>query len=235
MTLRVDRQIEELLDFVNAKVGLSRTLVAFTADHGVAPIAEHAEALRLGGPRLVPDTVLDTLGTAITARYNPTGTTPDPTGDYMLDIINGNVYLNYDALKRDNVKLDEIADIVAAKALTIPGIARSFTRAQLLRGAASITDPIERRVVHGFYPSRSGDVVLTLDPFRYMETTIATHGTPYSYDTHVPTIIMGQGVKAGRYFQPASPADIAPTLAALLGVTAPSNATGRVLAESFKK
>jgi hypothetical protein len=107
---------------------------------------------------------------------------------------------------------------------------------QLLRGATSITDPIERRVLHGFYPARSGDVVFVAEPYKYLGDAIpATHGSPYSYDTHVPTIIMGAGVNPGRYMEPASPADIAPTLSALLRITAPSNATGRVLIEALKK
>ena len=62
----------------------------------------------------------------------------------------------------------------------------------------------------------------------------ATHGTPYSYDTHVPLIIMGARVTPGSYAQAATPADIAPTLSALLGVQPPSNATGRVLVEAIK-
>jgi hypothetical protein len=79
-------------------------------------------------------------------------------------------------------------------------IARCFSRLQLLRGATSITDPIERRALHGFYPARSGDVVMVAEPYKYIgETITATHGSPYSYDTHVPTIIMGAGVNPGQY------------------------------------
>ena len=105
-----------------------------------------------------------------------------------------------------------------------------------MRGAASFTDPIERRALHGFYPSRSGDAVLVTEPYKYLaETLTATHGSPYSYDTHVPTIIMGAGVNPGRYLEAATPADIAPTLSALLRITAPSNSTGRVLVEALKK
>ncbi|HKG98693.1 MAG TPA: hypothetical protein VKA97_12810, partial [Pyrinomonadaceae bacterium] len=97
-------------------------------------------------------------------------------------------------------------------------------------------DPIERRVLHGFYPSRSGDIILVPEPYKYLaETLTATHGSPYSYDTHVPTIIMGSGITPGRYFEAATPADIAPTLAALLGITPPTNVTGRVLVEALKK
>ena len=244
--LRVDRQIATLLDFVHTRIGLGNTLVAFTADHGVSPIPEHAAALGLGGGRTKTSEILAAIRSAISVRYNPQAKSPDPSADYILKynwwgvvtdaFINGNVYFNYDALKRDNVDLEDISKVVAAAGLTIPGVARSFTRAQLLRGGISITDPVERRVLHGFHPARSGDVVLIAAPYKYLGDTItATHGSPYSYDTHVPVIIMGAGVIPGRYLEPATPADIAPTLSVLLRITAPTNATGRVLMEAIRK
>ena len=246
VTLRVDQQIGALLDFVNAKVGLSNSIVIFTADHGVAPIPEHAAALGLGGARIRGDDVIKALRSAISARYNPQNKTPDNTADYIYKyeysgalrdaFANGNVYFNYDALKRDGVNLDDITEVAGQAALTVPGIARFFTRSQLQRGETSITDPIERRALHGFYPSRSGDLVLIPEPYKYLNETItATHGSPYSYDTNVPTVIMGAGINPGRYYEAASPADIAPTLCALLGITKPSAATGRVLIEALKK
>jgi arylsulfatase A-like enzyme len=245
ITLRVDQQIGSLLDFVNSKVGLANTLVAFTADHGVAPIPEHAGALGLGGTRLKTQDVLGPINAAISAKYNPQNKTPDPTADYLFKndrgttadaFMNSNIYFNYAALKRDGVSLDEITQLAGEAALTVPGIARYFTRSQLQRGATSITDPIERRAVHGFYPPRSGDLVLIPDAYKYLgETITATHGSPYFYDTNVPTIIMGAGITPGRYYEAATPADIAPTICALLGVTRPSSSTGRVLIEAIKK
>jgi predicted AlkP superfamily pyrophosphatase or phosphodiesterase len=246
VTLRVDRQIQTLLDFVQTRIGLANTLVAFTADHGVAPIPEHTAAIGLGGQRIKAPDILAAIRTAISARYNPTARSPDPTADYIYKFddngvmrdgfINGNIYFNYAALARDGVNLDEITQLAGAAVLRIPGVARYFTRAQLLRGATSITDPIERRALHGFYPPRSGDLVIVAEPFKYLGDTItATHGTPYSYDTNVPTMIMGAGITPGRYYEAASPADIAPTLCALLGLTAPASATGRVLIEALKR
>ncbi len=244
ITLRTDRQIATLLDFVDARVGLSNTMVAFTADHGVSPIPEHAAALGLGGARLKTADLFAAISNALSAKYNPQGKSPDPSADYLLKetgttrgyFMNGNLYFNYDALRRDGVSVDEVSQVIVAAALTVPGVARAFTRTQLLRGATSITDPIERRVQHGFSPARSGDVVIVPEPFKYLGDTItATHGSAYSYDTHVPTIIMGTGVKPGQYFEAATPADIAPTLSALLRITPPSNATGRVLIEALRK
>lgn len=246
ITLRVDRQIATLLDFVQSKVGLSNALVVMTADHGASPIPEHAIALGLGGGRVKMEDIMGTIRAALTARYNSQNRSPDPTADYIYKenvagttrdtFINGSIYLNYAALKRDGISTDEVEQVIGRAALTIPGVARFFTRSQLQRGAVSFTDPIERRVLHGFYPARSGDVILLAEPYKYLaETITATHGSAYAYDTNVPTIIMGAGVTPGRYNEPAAPSDIAPTLAAILGITPPSGSVGRVLLEALKK
>jgi predicted AlkP superfamily pyrophosphatase or phosphodiesterase len=241
ITLRVDRSIAALLDFVDARVGLQNTLVAFSADHGVAPIPEHANALNLPGGRVKAEDVLRAMRLGISARYNPKNTQPDPTLDYVQKFgdrdgfYNGNLYFNPVALKRDGVNLEEIERTACEAAMTVPGISRCFTRTQLQSGAISPADPIARRVLHGFYPRRSGDVVVVYEAFKYLDSIFipATHGSPYSYDTHVPLIIMGAGVTPGQYTQAATPADIAPTLASILNVQPPSNTVGRVLTEGL--
>lgn len=246
MTVRTDRQIATLLDFVQSNVGLANTLIALTADHGVAPVPEQAAALGLAGERIKTPDLLASIRTAISERYNRNRKSPDPTADYIYKFddngvmrdgfMNGNIYFNYAALARDAVELDEITQVTCAAALKISGIARCFTRAQLSRGATSITDPIERRALHGFYPSRSGDLLIIAEPYKFLgELLTSTHGTPYTYDTNVPMMIMGAGVTPGRYLEASSPADIAPTLSALLGLTRPASATGRVLIEALRK
>ncbi|HWT03584.1 MAG TPA: alkaline phosphatase family protein [Pyrinomonadaceae bacterium] len=240
ITLRVDRSIAALLDFVNSKVGLQNTTVVFTADHGVAPVPEHAAALGLPGGRIKGDEVLREMRKGISERYNPRNTQPDPTADYVQKFkdrdgfYNGNLYLDAAALKRDGVRQEEVERTACEAAYKVPGISRCFTRTQLQSGAVSPADPVARRALHGFYARRSGDVVVVYEAFKYLGDFIpATHGSPYSYDTHVPLVIMGQNFAAGRYSQDATPADIAPTLAAVLGVQAPSNTTGRVLIEGI--
>lgn len=234
ITLRTDRQIEELLKFVDARVGLRNTIVIFTADHGVAPSPEQATAMGLPGLRIKGTDVLRAMKNAISARYNRKGEQPDPTADYIQAFYNGNVYFNRVALKRDGVDQEEIERICGDASMTVPGIYRYFTRTQLMRRAIAPDDAVARRVLHGFYPTRSGDVIVVYEPFKYLDTTIAvTHGSPYSYDTHVPLILMGAGLRAGRYLEAAAPSDIAPTLAAILRVQAPSNSVGRVLTEGI--
>lgn len=252
VTLRVDRQIGALLDFVDRRVGLKNTVVVFTADHGVSPIPEHASAMGLPGGRIQAADVLRAIRLAISARYNPKNQNPDPTADYVQvfgdkeGFYNGNLYFNRAALIRDGVSEDEIEVVAGEAALTVPGISRYFTRAQLMRRAVSETDPVARRVLHGFYPRRSGDVIVVYEPYKYLLDTwitpghkttytwlTATHGSPYSYDTHVPLIIMGAGVRSGRYSEAAMPSDIAPTLAAMLRIQKPSNSVGRILTEAL--
>jgi predicted AlkP superfamily pyrophosphatase or phosphodiesterase len=232
ITLRTDRLIEEFLKFVDARVGLQNTLVVFTADHGVAPSPEEAAAKGLPGTRITNREVLSAMKNAISARYNPKGQQPDPTADYIQAFFNGNAYFNRVLLKRDGIDPEEIERVAGEAMLTVPGISRYFTRTQLLTRAVSPNDAVARRVLHGFYPTRSGDVILVYEPFRYFETDIpVTHGSPYSYDTHVPLIFMGTNFRAGRYLQEVAPSDIAPTLAAILRVQPPSNSMGRVLTE----
>ena len=238
ITLRTDQQIGALLDFVNAKVGLQNTVVAFTADHGVAPIPEHASAMGLTGGRISNSDILNAARNAIRARFARKDDSKDSTADYISEpFYNANIFFNTVALKRDGVNREEIERVVAEAALTVPGINRAFTRTQLETGSISAGDVIGRRVLHGFHPRRSGDVILVQEPFKYFSEGLnpipATHGSPYTYDTHVPLIIMGQGVAAGRYAQAATPADIAPTLASLLRIQAPSNSVGRVLLEGL--
>jgi hypothetical protein len=234
ITLRTDRQIASLLDFVNQRVGLQNVIVVFSADHGVAPVPEQAAALKLDGARISNRQVLETVRAEIRRRYARPGAPDDATADYVLNLSNGNLYFNREALRRDRINSEELERVAGEAALQVPGINRYFTRSQLQRAEILPTDQIARRALHGFNTRRSGDVILVTDPFKYLDTAIqATHGSPYSYDTHVPLIIMGPGITAGRYHQAATPADIAPTLALLLRVQAPSNSTGRVLVEAL--
>lgn len=239
MTLRVDRQIGELLDFVDSKVGLQNTVVIFTADHGVSLIPEHAAALKQSGGRVQISDIMKAVRDAIRERFGKGGER-DTTARYVQTFSNGEIYFDQYALRQDGIRPEEIERVAGEAALKVEGVARYFTRTQLMKGAVSLKDAIARRALHGYNPSRSGDVVVVQKENWYLvgdktrNTPVATHGAPYSYDTHVPVIIMGRGVARGRYTKPATPADIAPTLAAILGVRPPSNAKGRVLAEALK-
>jgi predicted AlkP superfamily pyrophosphatase or phosphodiesterase len=249
MTLRVDRQIGTLLDFVDAHVGLRNTLVIFSADHGASPVPEQAALMNLPGRRYQKAQLRVMVEDGLKARY---GRKDRPANDYIQTftnkegteqgLINSNFYLNRAALQRDGIDLDECERVVGELSMRMPGAARYFTRAQLENHLISSADPIARRVLNGFYPPRSGDVIVVFEPYNILfdlpddptdPLSSATHGSPYSYDTHVPLIIMGREFTKGTYTQPATPADIAATLSSLLRVQPPSCSVGRVLSEAL--
>jgi arylsulfatase A-like enzyme len=92
-------------------------------------------------------------------------------------------------------------------------------------------DPWSRRVLLSFHRERSGDVEVLFEPYWMSSSSGTTHGTAYSYDTHIPLMLMGPGIRPGRYAQTVALNDLAPTLATLLGIETPSGASGRALAE----
>ena len=137
-----------------------------------------------------------------------------PADDYLrmfgkeAGLINNNFYLNRAALARDGIDLDECENVVGEAAMRMPGVGRYFTRSQLEKSPPPMSDVVARRVYHGFNPKRSGDVIVVLEPYNILYTLpddpgesrlTTTHGSPYSYDTHVPMIIMGRDFAAGGY------------------------------------
>ena len=262
--LRLDRQIATLLDFVDARVGLQNTLVAFSSDHGVAPLWQYSATKGgLGRTRITNAEVMQAVHGAIEARYGE-------KRDYIFQykeggkdkdaLINGNIYFNLDALARDHVSLDEITQLAGDAVAKLPGIAGYYTRSQLetcrnhgkgtlnsrsrvSRGtvlnrhsSACLTDLIGSSVLRGFDPERNGDLIIVQKKFYYLgdSSDPTSHATPYPYDTHVPVILMGTGVKPGMYQRPATPADIAPTLSLLLGIKPPDRSQARVLKEALR-
>jgi phosphopentomutase len=128
-----------------------------------------------------------------------------------------------------------LEEVIAAIQKT-EGIARVF-RSDLLPGLRESHDPMERAAALNYFPGRSGDLILVPKENWFFVPgrdgmTVATHGTAHPYDARVPVILYGPGIRRGRYSQPATPADIAPTLASLVGLTMPE-ATGRVLHEAL--
>ncbi|MGQ9895965.1 MAG: alkaline phosphatase family protein [Acidobacteriota bacterium] len=230
ITVRTDQAIARLLDAIDAKVGLDQTLVFLTADHGVAPVPEYAQQQRLYSRRISFEQVVVAMKRALDAKF---GAAP-----WFAGFSAESVYFDLATLAEKKLRRAEVEQVAAEAALTIEGLAAAFTRSQILFGRMPRT-PAAERVQMAFHPQRSGDVFLVPEPFCFFSseeyTTATTHGTPYAYDTHVPVILMGRSIRSGTYWVEASPADIAPTLAALLGVTPPSGTVGRPLHEALSR
>jgi predicted AlkP superfamily pyrophosphatase or phosphodiesterase len=226
MTLRTDRLLADFFSYLDRRVGLNRTQIVLSSDHGVAPIPAQVRDMGVGGQ-------ID--GKALTAAVQTALRAAFGEDKWVSDFVNSNLYLDEGAFERRKTNREDVERTACAAVLRVAGVGACFTRSELLKRELR-NDRISAGVARGFYSSRSGDLIIVPQPyfFFYSETTITTHGTGYRYDTHVPVIFFGPGITPGTYFGECSPADIAPTLSAILGLAPPSNSEGRVLAEAIK-
>ncbi len=128
-----------------------------------------------------------------------------------------------------------VAAAVAAEVVKLDGVSAAVSSYDLARGRVLDT-PQMRSVLNNFHPQRSGDIYVVFEPHRFINNmdgleVAATHGSPWSYDTFVPILFAGPGIRPGVVHRPVAPTAIASTLAAYLGLKAPSGAVGDVLVE----
>jgi hypothetical protein len=225
LAVRTDRTIGQLLARVDELIGLRHTLVAFTTDHGVAPVPESLQARALPGGRLTTQELFDPIQRALAARFGE--------GNWLLATAGSSPYLNYGLMAARELDPSAVRRVAAAAAAAVPHVARVYTRDQLLRGDVP-GDRIGSRVLRGFHAQRSGDLEIILEPYWMRQAQGTTHGTPYGYDAHIPLILMGTRIKPGQYSDHVALNDLAPTLATLAGVDIPVGSSGRVLTEALR-
>lgn len=222
--VRLDQVLGKLLDALDRSVGADRYVVALSADHGVAPIPEQAVALGMNAGRVLAADIR-TATQNVLAKLLGEGTFYGAFSETNLSLTPGTL----DQLRARPGAIDT----VKAALLAIPGIARVYGPDEL--AATSPTDdPILRATRLSYYPGRSGDFVVIPKPYWTIVSRGTTHGTPYGYDQHVPVLFYGAGIKPGRYLSAATPVDIAPTLAALVGITL-WHTDGQVLVDALKR
>jgi hypothetical protein len=226
MSVRTDRQIGKLFQFLDSTVGMSNVLVVMTADHGVAPVPEVSAARKMPGGRMPAGIVQKTVLAALTEKYGE--------GKWLLGPAEFSLYLNQELIRQKKLDPAEVGRAAAEAARQIPHVFRVYTR-ELLNSGVAMEDQVARRVMNGFYGPRSADVYILLEPYWMFSAQGTTHGTTFSYDAHVPLIFMGPGIRPGRFNQEAAINDVAPTLATYLNIETPSGSTGRCLAEILAK
>src|SRR6185503_10110121 len=97
----------------------------------------------------------------------------------------------------------------------IPHILRVYTSDQLAAGLIP-KDPMDQRILNGYHAQRASDLFIVPEPYWIFADDKTSHGTPFNYDAHVPVILMGPGIRPGKYPRRIAVNDIAPTLATML-------------------
>jgi len=215
--LRLDRDLADLLGFLDRHVGKDNVLVFLTADHGVAPAPGYAAAVRIPGGAFDGRKVMQEVKTHLQTTLGP--------GDWVENYSNQQVFLNHQLLREKKADLSAIYQEVKHVLLKQNGVSAVVNLHQL--SDAMLPEHLLTLVRNGQHPQRSGDFMVMLQP-GWMEGRPqgTTHGSPFAYDTHVPLLWYGWKIKPGQTSRRNAVADIAPTLASLLGLLEPSGSIG---------
>ena len=229
--LRLDRTLAQLFDFLDESVGLANTVIVLSADHG-APDCPEALTERgfdvgwVDAPELIRN-----ANAALKAHFE--------TEETLLRAhVTPYLWLDHAKLAELGFDLDEAASVAAEGALRTRGLAWAVPRWKFEHNDLP-DSPLNRRLQASFHNQRSGDVYLVpeqqwlIGAGNAAEVLSSLHGSPWSYDTHVPILLAGPGVRPGDFYREVAPGDIAATLAALLGIKPPTGSTGTPLVEAL--
>jgi predicted AlkP superfamily pyrophosphatase or phosphodiesterase len=222
MLVRLDITLGKLLAYLDKKVGAGKYVVALSADHGVADLPEQDP----DGGRQPAQTIRAAIEAAMQPKFGG-------DGSYVAAISGGDIYFKPGVYERLQADAGTLKKVIAA-ATALPGVARVFTSEELAPAAARTSkDSQIRAAALSYFAGRSGDMTVLVKERWIMPASGTTHGTLYDYDKRVPVILFGAGINPGVRDDAATPADLAVTVASLIGVQLPSP-DGKVLTGALK-
>ena len=229
--LRLDLEIEKLIKEIEKQVGKKDYVLFLTADHAVVPVPQLLMDHKLPGGYFFIDEHLAELKTKLTAKF----------GDSLVEHQdNLNIYLDHDAIKAKGIDLIEAQNYISAEVQSWKGVKRSFTANQLYN--ASVDAEWMDMVRNGVHHEESGDVVFILEPGFLPKSSDydghqkgTSHGSAFSYDTHVPLLWYGKNVPNQELFDDMEITSIAATLTHMLFLQRPNALTGLPILPLLKR
>ncbi len=220
--IRLDQDLERLLNALDLSVGKNKYLVFLTSDHGATHVPQFLTSVKIPSGYFKEASVQLALKNHIRSLYKK--------DSIIENISNNQVFLNHNLINNYNIDFEEVQNKIAQYLIKTKQIDKVYTRFQLEN--SNINSGIGARISKGFNLKRSGDVCYTLNPsvIAYSKTG-STHGSGYQYDTHVPLLFYGSRIKEGTTIKRTTVSDIAPTIATLLEITLPNETTGTILKE----
>ncbi len=225
MALDLDQELADFFNFLGHQVGLADVWIALSADHGVSSLPEAVKKLHIPAANVGASKVEGQINAAITAKFFPGHPAPYVKLDYPLAWLDQDAFIAAHIHERD-------AEIAVGEAMKQGGLRDYYTKSQLAAGEAPNT-PLGRKYLNSYSPHGSWFVMGVPDIYTVGPGGGTDHTSPYNYDTHVPLALYGLPFQAGTYRTNIETIDLAPTLASLLGINAPSHSVGRVLTEAL--
>lgn len=225
--LRLDKDLAEFLNYLDLTVGKGEYTVFLSADHGAAHNPQFLIDHNIPAGLWNGATILKDLNAQLQMKFNQP--------KIVLSFNNYQVNFNNKLIKEKNLDINAIKKLSIDYLQDQDGVAYAIDMENA--AIASIPDALKTRIINGYNRERSGEIQILLKPgyFQGYGATGTTHGTWNPYDTHIPLIFMGWGIKQGFLNRQTSMADIAPTLAALLHIQEPSGNIGFPIEEVLKK
>lgn len=219
--LRLDKAIADFLAYLDSKVGKGNYLVFLSADHGAMNNAAFLQDRRIPAGSWNASATAKKLNQVLAKEY------PE-VGDIVKTVMNYQVFFNRDVIKSKQLDFDNIKQTVVNVLKEDPSVLYACDMAKA--STESIPEEVKSRIINGYNRERSGDVVIILKPNFYAHSMKGTdHGAWNSYDTHIPLVFMGWGIKHGATTKQTFMTDIAPTIAAMLHVQAPNGCVGKAI------
>jgi hypothetical protein len=221
--LRLDKDLERLIQTLDQNIGKDNYVLFLTADHGVAEIPRYLMKLKGPAGYIYRDTLQKLVSGFLDHKLTP--------GKWIEKFINDQFYLNRELISEKGLDLKTVQTQLAEFLIRHKGIAFTYTASALLE--EEFTANMAMRVQNGFQPKRSGDVLIVFESgySGYGDGYLADHGSGYNYDTNVPLIWYGQNIKKGESWQLHYITDLAPTLSMILRIKYPSACIGNPMLE----
>jgi predicted AlkP superfamily pyrophosphatase or phosphodiesterase len=219
--IRMDKTLGDLIDYLEKYIGKENFILFLTADHGVAPIPDFVNQYRFSAGHFDYLNYEKSLRAFLTEKYQE---------DFVLTYLNQNVYLDEAKILAKGLSVAEVEKQIVLWSLNFPNVHTAINKHSLLFQEFS-EFPLNY-VQKGFYPQRSGNVILVYKPNYFDDEygkTGTTHGACYTYDSQVPLLFFGAGIPKGHSNEEAFITDIAPTIATLLKINRPASSIGKCL------
>ncbi|MBV7270277.1 alkaline phosphatase PafA [Winogradskyella luteola] len=218
--IRLDRDLERFFNYLDETVGEDEYTVFLTADHGAVNVPAYLQSVKIPSGYLDYNDRKERFTAFLESTYG--------TKDIVEDISNNQIFFNKAKLKELNLNIHEVEQALVDEQISYPNIAKVYTATAM--NSTNFTTGIEVLLQNGFNQKRSGDVIIVNDiaHIAYHKTG-STHGSGLNYDTHVPLLFYGKGIKHGETYDKTVIPDIAPTISALLDISFPNGATGEPL------
>ena len=223
--LRLDKDLERLFNYLDKNIGSNSYTLFLTADHAAIQVPAYLQSIKIPANYLPGKKLTDFIIEITKEKYK--------TDKLIENVSNFQVFLNKEEIKNKKLSVDEVSSLIVEEIINFKGIYKAVTAKTMQ--TSYFEYGILSSLQKGYNQKLSGDILLIPEPSTIIYPKKgSTHGSGYSYDTHIPMIFYGNSIRKGSSAKKYEIIDIAPTIANMLKIEFPNATTGKVIHEVLK-